>query len=132
MKKLKIRRQQAEVLHRLDETNEKKVLDLVTNTMTAIKTMARALESRLPESGEELNQLLAPMAEVVKMLVKIEDTGPSVFVGATGLATAIGNLKALSTETVHPLAYGEVVDQANAAADAVRALLPDVEKWSSR
>jgi hypothetical protein len=122
------RRQQAEVLHRLDETDEKKVLDLVTNTINAIKIMIRAMESRLPESREELDRLLAPMAAVVKLLVQVEDSGPSIFVGATGFATAIDNLKALSPEIVSPLAYGEVVDRAHAAADAVRALLPDVEK----
>ena len=90
--------------------------------------MTRAMESRLPESREELDQLLAPMAAIVKMLLQVEDTGPTVFVGAAGLATAIETLKELSNETVHPLAYGEVIDRAHASADAVQALIRDVEK----
>jgi hypothetical protein len=56
-----------------------------------------------------------------------EIDGKKAFDLMTNTITAIETLKTLSPEVVHPLACGEVVNHATAAADAVRALLPDVE-----
>ena len=125
---IEVRRQQAEVLRRLEDTPEAKNLELFNNTITAIKTMTRAMASRLPESREELDQLLAPMAAIVKMLLQVEDTGATIFVGAAGLATAIETLKELSNETVHPLAYGEVLDRALLRPTRCGGTSSDVEK----
>ncbi len=121
-------RQQAEVLHRLDETLEKQTLDTMKNTLAALGAMCAAMESRLPACRQELDQLLEPMAAVMKMLVQVEDSEPDVLVGAAELAIAIENLKAHSVETVSPLGYGEVISRAHSSADAVRAHIPDVEK----
>ena len=47
--------------------------------------------------------------------------------GAGVLGSAVETLKMLSGEAVHILAYGEVIEHARQAGDALRALLPDVE-----
>lgn len=121
------RRLHAEVLQRLDDLPEKQHLDLVRGAIAAAHGMTQAMASRLPETREELDQLLVPIGAVVKMLSQVEDGGRDVFVGAGALGSAVETLKMMSDETVHVLAYGEVIERARQAGDALRALLPDVE-----
>lgn len=121
------RRLHAEGLHRLDDLPEKQFLDLVIGTISAVQAMTRAMESRLPETREELDQLLVPVGAVVTMLSKVEDSEQDLFVGASTLGSAIETLRRMSEETVHLLAYGEAIERGRQAGDALRALLPRVE-----
>ena len=120
------RRLHAEALHRLDDLPEKKFFDLVVGTISAVRAMTRAMESRLPETREELGLLLVPIAAVVTMLSAVEEGGQGVF-GAGALGSAVEMLKTMSDEAVHILAYGEVIEGGRRAGDALRDLLPEVE-----
>lgn len=81
----------AEVDHRLDDTEEMKVLHLIQGTTTALTTMASVMSTTFPVEREALDQILVPISAVVDMLEKIEDAGPRVFVGREVLAQKLGS-----------------------------------------
>jgi hypothetical protein len=122
------RRQQAEVLHRLEDTPAMNNLHLFEGAILALKTMVAVMGSSIPEDRESLDKLLTPVSGVLEMMEKVESTAANVFVGLSALTDAIDKLKTCSHVTTDVLAYTVVIEKTQSAVGAVEALLPEAQR----